>query len=160
LIWVDADTHVPAGSLRAAVETLATGRTVGGGAVVVLEGRHGRLISGLVRVWTVLSRRLGLAAGAFVFATREAFDAVGGFSESVYASEEIWFSRAITRWGRDRGLGFVLLDEHPVVTSRRKVDWYSKPTILGVMLLFTLFPFLTRSRRFCFLWYRRPDAAG
>ena len=91
-----------------------------------------------------------------MFASREAFDAVGGFSEKVYASEEIWFSRAVSRWGRERGLKFEVLEGHPAVTSQRKADWYPIRTIFGMALLFLIFPFLMRSRRFCFMWYRRP----
>ena len=89
----------------------------------------------------------------------DAFDAVGGFSEKVYATEEIWFSRAVSRWGRARGLEFELLTGHPAVTSPRKAEWYSVATIFGVLTLLTFLPFLTRSRLFCFMWYRRPGAA-
>jgi glycosyltransferase involved in cell wall biosynthesis len=159
LVWVDADTHLPADLLRAAIDRLAAGRTVGGGSVVEMDGPQRCCISGLVRLWTRIAIRWGLAAGAFVFALREAFDAVGGFSEKVYASEEIWFSRAISRWGRERGLTFEVLVEHPAVTSQRKTEWYSTPAIFGVLLLITVFPFLILSRRFCFMWYRRPASA-
>jgi hypothetical protein len=97
-----------------------------------------------------------LAAGSFVFVTREAFDAVGGFSEHVYASEEIWLSRAVARWGRERQLDFVILEDPPVVTSNRKAEWFSASAVLGTILLLLVFPLAVRSRRLCWLWYRRP----
>ena len=118
-MWVDADTHLPAGLLRAALDRLAEGRTVGGGSVVEMDGPQGRLVSGFVRLWT----------------------------------------RIALRWGRKRGLTFEVLVEHPAVTSQRKTEWYGAATILGVLLLITVFPFLILSRRFCFMWYRRPGAA-
>ncbi len=82
---------------------------------------------------------------------------MGGFSERVYASEEIWLSRALGRWGRPRGLPFVILRDHPVLTSGRKALWYPVPVLLAVMIGFLFFPFLVRSRRFCWLWYRGPS---
>ena len=62
---------------------------------------------------------------AVLVLVREGFEAVGGFSEAVYASEEIWFSRQLKRWGRERGLAFEVLDVDPVVTSARKLEWFS-----------------------------------
>jgi hypothetical protein len=110
----------------------------------------------MVRLWNAVSRGRRLAAGSFVFVLREAFEAVGGFSERVYASEEIWLSRAVKRWGRTRGLAFLILREHPVLTSGRKARWYPAPVVLAVAIGFLVFPFLVRSRRFCWLWYHRP----
>jgi hypothetical protein len=110
----------------------------------------------MVWLWNIVSRTRSLAAGSFVFARRDAFRAVGGFSEKVYASEEIWLSRALKRWGRRRGLPFVILRDHPVVTSGRKARWYPAPVMLALALGFLVFPFLVRSRRCCWLWYRRP----
>jgi hypothetical protein len=125
-----------------------------------MDGRSDPLLAAFVRLWTRVSLRWGLAAGSFVFSLREAFDAVGGFSEEIYASEEIWFSRAVKKWGKKRGLEFEMLTDHPAVTSPRKAEWYSGVTILFVLFLFAVFPFLVRSKRFCFLWYRRPGRAS
>lgn len=155
-IFVDADTHVPSGLLREALERLASGTVCGGGSTLVMDRTRSSLEARAIERWNAFSRRLRLAAGSFVFVRRDAFEAVGGFSEKVYASEEIWFSRAVTRWGRTRGLEFVILDAHPVVTSGRKGEWYPPVVLFGVILAILLFPFLLRSRTFCWLWYRRP----
>ncbi len=156
LVFVDADTHVPPSLLRRTLEAMATGAACGGGAGVEMEGVSDGLARRMVALWNLLSRGRRLAAGSFVFCLREAFDAVGGFSERVYASEEIWLSRALKRWGRPRGLGFPIL-EPAVVTSGRKARWYPAPVMLAVMLGFVLCPWLVRSRRYCWLWYRRPQ---
>ena len=155
LVFVDADTVVPPRLLERALRALAAGRTCGGGAEGVMEGVSG-LAARLVGLWNAFSRWRRLAAGSFVFVLREAFEAVGGFSESVYASEEIWLSRAVKRWGRRRGLTFEILQGDPVVTSGRKAHWYPAPVLIGVALFITLMPLALRSRRFCWLWYRRP----
>ena len=156
LLFVDADTEIPTALLQAALERLSSGQVSGGGATVAMEGIGRGLPSYLVSLWNALSRARHLAAGSFVFVLREAFDAVGGFSEKVYASEEIWLSRAVRRWGRPRGLRFEIIASPPVVTSGRKTEWYPTPVLLPVALLIMLMPFLLRSRRFCWLWYRRP----
>jgi glycosyltransferase involved in cell wall biosynthesis len=156
LVFVDADTLVPAPLLHEALEALVSGRACGGGAAVRMEGVSGGVMGRMVRFWNAVSSGRRLAAGSFVFVRREAFEAVGGFSERVYASEEIWLSRAVSRWGRPRGLPFVILRDHPVLTSGRKAAWYPAPLLLAVMVGFLLFPFLLRSRRYCWLWYQRP----
>lgn len=156
LVFVDADTRITGELLREALELLASGTTVGGGSVLRMECGGNRTGESLVRLWTWVSRRLRMAAGSFLFARRDAFDAVGGFPLGVYAGEELWLTRRLTRWGRQRGLGFRILEDHPVSTSGRKMAWFSGWTLLGSLLLFTICPFLTRSRRFCRVWYWRP----
>jgi len=157
LFFVDADTHVAPELLRDALERLASATACGGGSTVVMDRTHSALEDRVIDRWNRLSLRMRLAAGSFVFVLREAFDAVGGFSEKVYASEEIWFSRAVKRWGRPRGLDFVILDRHPVITSGRKGEWYPPPVLFFTLLAVLCFPFLLRSRTFCWLWYRRPE---
>ncbi|MHC4458541.1 MAG: glycosyltransferase, partial [Planctomycetota bacterium] len=76
--------------------------------------------------------------------------------EKVYASEEFWFSINYKRWGKKRGLGFKIIDTAPVITSTRKLDWYSSPRIILKLSLIVLCPFIIRSRTFCNLWYYRP----
>jgi glycosyltransferase involved in cell wall biosynthesis len=157
LLFVDADTLIPPELLVAALDCLRSGRACGGGSTVRLDGADPSCLAArLVRLWNRFSRWRKLAAGSFLFVTREAFEAVGGFSVQVYASEEIWLSRALGRWGRPRGLDFTILDGHPPVTSNRKVDWFPAAAILGSTLILLLFPFALRSRRLCWFWYRRP----
>jgi hypothetical protein len=125
-----------------------------------MEGVSGGVAGRMVRLWNAVSAGRRLAAGSFLFVRRDAFLAAGGFSERVYASEEIWLSREVKRWGRARGLPFVILRDHPVLTSGRKARWYPVPLLVAVGLGFLLFPPLVRSRRYCWLWYSRPAPAG
>jgi glycosyltransferase involved in cell wall biosynthesis len=156
LVFVDADTDVPAPLLADALVRLRSGSACGGGAAVVMEGVEEGFSAHLVSLWNAVSRARKLAAGSFLFVLREAFEAVGGFSEKVYASEEIWLSRALKRYGKRRGLSFEILQDHPVVTSGRKARWYPMPVLLSVAILILLMPLVLRSRRFCWLWYHRP----
>ena len=156
LVFVDADTLVPPPLLADALEALTSGRACGGGALVAMEPPPSGTAARLLTSWNALSRRSRLAAGSFLFARRDAFEAAGGFSLKVYASEEIWLSRALKRWGASRGLGFPILQTPPVVTSARKADWYSGGVLLGTALLLLICPFIVRSRALCWLWYARP----
>jgi hypothetical protein len=99
-------------------------------------------------------RALGIACGCFLFCTRGAFDAAGGFDETLFASEEITMSRALKRQGR-----FVVLRES-VTTSGRKLRMYSGKDVLrlfGSLLLAG--PKALRSRDALEVWYggRRED---
>jgi len=131
LIFVDADTIVNEAVVRAAVDALRGG-AVGGGAAVAFEGAvplYGKLLLP-VMVW--LFRATRWAAGCFVFCTRTAFVAVGGFDEAFYCAEELVFSRALKRQGR-----FVVLRQ-AVTTSGRKLRTHSVREILPLLGRFAL----------------------
>jgi len=153
LIFVDADTLVTETLTRAALGCLEAG-AVGGGCRVRLDGRlplYGRLlVASLLPVY----RALRLAAGCFIFCTRQAFDAAGGFDETLFAAEEAVLSRALRRQGR-----FVILDEY-VTTSGRKLRTHSGREILGGLLRLALTgPNAVRRRDGLEIWYgaRRKD---
>src|SRR5438105_14102323 len=150
LIFVDADTIVSESVLRAAIRVLHFG-AVGGGATVRFDGRIPLYARLLLFVGTWLFRAARLAAGCFLFCTRRAFDAVGGFDEGFYGAEEIVMSNALKRHGR-----FVVLRE-VVVTSGRKVRAHSGLDALRAFGDLALHG--PRSRRGLAIWYekRRED---
>ncbi len=125
-MFVDADTFVPARTVQAAAAAVQSG-AIGGGARVVFEGSvpfYARVLLPVI-LWIFRIRRF--AAGCFVFCTRDAFRATGGFDESLFASEEIGFSRALGRIG-----DFVILREH-VITSGRKLRAHSTLSMFRTM---------------------------
>jgi glycosyltransferase involved in cell wall biosynthesis len=153
LVFVDADTLVPHDTLLASLEALRAG-AVGGGALLRLDGFvpwHGRLLAALVTSGMALG---GLAAGCYLFCTRAAFEAAGGFDERLFATEEIALSRALRRQGR-----FVIL-RRSVQTSGRKLRTHSGWEIAR-LLLFVMRRGrrALRSRERLDLWYggRRVD---
>jgi glycosyltransferase involved in cell wall biosynthesis len=126
LIFVDADTSVLPETVRASLDAVQRG-AVGGGATVRLDGRlpwHGWIMLGVLRVTMRAGR---LAAGCYLFCTREAFDAAGGFDERLFATEELVLSRALGRLGR------VVILRESVVTSGRKLRTHSGWEILRLM---------------------------
>lgn len=159
LIFIDADTTAPASLIVAVLAALDSGAVCGGGARIGTSESLSPRIRRSLGSWNWLSRRLLWAAGSFVYCHREAWDAVGGFSDKVYAAEEIYFSKAMNRWARKNGQEFRILPI-PVDTSMRKMRWYTLRHLLSRLVLLAIFPWLNRSRRFCRLWYERPDAEG
>ena len=153
LIFVDADTLVSEAVVRSAVEALRSG-VVGGGAAVEFDGTvplYARLLLPVL-VWSF--RCAGLAAGCFLFCTRHAFAAVGGFDEAFYGAEELVMSRALKRQGR-----FVVLRQ-AVITSGRKLRTHSVREMLAILARLALRgPGAVKQRQGMDLWYaeRRED---
>lgn len=122
-IFVDADTLVNEHVVKAAVKALGDG-AIGGGASVRFDGSL-PLYARLLQPPSIrLARAARLAAGCFLFCTREAFEAVGGFDERFFCAEELVLGKALKRQGR-----FIVLRES-VTTSGRKLRDYPASKLL------------------------------
>jgi glycosyltransferase involved in cell wall biosynthesis len=158
LIFVDADTRIQPELLVEALRRLQSTACVGGGSVIKFEGDVSRIGRFGIAMWERISKLTRTAAGSFLFCRRDAFDAVGGYDQALYASEEVRFSRQLKKWGKNKGLTFIILDHAPALTSARKLNWYSGPQILGWVTLMIVMPLAVRSRKLCGFWYKRPQA--
>jgi hypothetical protein len=130
-VFVDADTIVTEVAVRAAMAAMRGG-AVGGGCAFRFDGRvplYGRVLAAIA---VPLYRTIRLASGCSLFCTREAFRAVGGFEETLFAAEELAMSQGLRRQGR-----FVILSES-VTTSGRKLRAYSGREMLGILLRLSL----------------------
>lgn len=147
LVFVDADTLVPEPALHAALDAIAAG-AVGGGARLRLRGRLAWHERATVALATWLLRRARIAPGCFIFCTRTAFDAAGGFDERYYAGEDVVLSRALARCGR-----FVIV-RAPVLSSARKLRTHTTIDHLRLLLRFAWRRgALLRSKHGLDLWY-------
>lgn len=147
LLFLDADTILPAETLKAALAEL-DGGAAGCGVSVEFDVQQRILVR--ILSWTILKIvwLMGAAAGCCIFVTREMFDTVGGFPEDFYASEELWFCRAVKREGR-----FTLL-KNTVTTSGRKMNYHSTAKILWMITkISVLGPRALKSRKHLGLWY-------
>jgi len=127
--FVDADTQVNEQAIRAALAALRSG-AAGGGCVFEFDGSiplWGRLIH---RLAVKLARIIRWAGGCFHFCTREAYQATGGFSEALYAGEDIAFCQALKKVGR------FVVPKPTVITSGRKLSVVSLREV--VMLVLTI----------------------
>lgn len=124
--FVDADTQANEAAIRAALGAMRGG-AVGGGCVPDLDGTiptWGRIIHYFA---CKAGRLIRLVGGCFVFCTRKAYEATGGFSESLYAGEDIAFVRALEKVGR------FVVPKPTVVTSARKLDVVGPWQVIGLL---------------------------
>jgi glycosyltransferase involved in cell wall biosynthesis len=153
LIFVDADTVISSRVLHGTLEAIQRG-AVGGGARLTVDGwipLYGRM---LLTITGVVMRTADLIAGCYFFCTRAAFDAAGGFDESVYAAEELVLSRRLAR------IGWITILDAPVVTSGRKLREHSGWDVVRLLgALVRRGPAVVRTRDDLALWYgkRRND---
>jgi len=152
-IFVDADTIVSKAVVRAAVDAMRGG-AAGGGASVQFDVGVPRYAKLLMPVLAWFYRAAGLAAGCFLFCSRDAFLTVGGFDEAFFGAEEIVISRALRNHGR-----FVVLRE-AVTTSGRKLRTHSGVEVFKILVRLALRgPQAVKQREGMELWYaqRRQD---
>ena len=156
IIFVDGDTRISTALLIKTLTALESGKCCGGGTIVEYDECLSPWPKRVLKLWLFFSETFKWACGAYVFCKREAFLETGGFDERYYASEEIFFSRALQLWGRKRGQSFVILKE-PIITSNRKAEWYSEREMLFIILGMFFYFRPLRSRNACYkMWYRRP----
>jgi hypothetical protein len=107
-----------------------------------------------VGAWNFLSRRARWAAGSFIFCEAAAFRRLGGFSQELYAAEEIDLFRRLKRVARRERREIVILHRHPLLTSGRKAQLYTKREHFTFMLKTLLLGGRNlRSRESCYAWY-------
>ena len=134
LIFADADTVVNVEVVRAAVQAMRNG-AVGGGSGMRFDEPVPRYAQFVLQVIMRVFRWAGLAAGCFLFCTRSAFTAVGGFDENYFGAEELVMSRALKKLGRQGK--FVILKQ-TVTTSARKLRTYSTRETIKMMATMAL----------------------
>ena len=128
--FVDADTQVNEQAVRAGLEILRSG-AAGGGCVFEFDGPIPLWARIIHPFGVAMGRLLGLTGGCFVFCTREAYIAAGGFSEHLHAGEDLAFVQALKKVGR-----FVLA-KPTVVTSARKLSAVGFWEAIAVLLAIT-----------------------
>lgn len=153
LVFVDADSFPSPELFLDMIREVRGGRCVAGGSTIAFEGAT-RLTATMARGWNTLSRLTHWAAGSFVFCDAATFRSVGGFCLALYAAEEIDLFRRLKRVARQRGQRVVILHEHPLRTSDRKVRLYSWGEVLRFLVRTVLRGGRTlRSADECFVWY-------
>lgn len=151
-VFVDADTSISAPLLLAALDALQSEEVVGGGACIRGDRKADIFTAFGIVGWNAVSRISKVAAGCFVYTRADAFHATGGFPEDRYAGEELVLSRRVRKWGKKHGMRFHIIQEHPVTTSLRKLDWYSPAQIFKQVLL-VMIPGALKSKKRLNAWY-------
>jgi len=152
IFFVDADSYPTAELFRDAAEAIRAGCLAGGATVALEDAPSAAALA--VGFWNGLSRVTRWAAGSFIFCEARTFREAGGFSEELYASEEIDLFRRLKRISRRERRRIVILHRHPLRTSGRKLRLYGWGELLRFMAKTVLSRGRTlKSRSDCFAWY-------
>ncbi|MGE3840326.1 MAG: glycosyltransferase [Vicinamibacterales bacterium] len=153
LVFVDADSHPSKGLVKTMLDAMRSGRHLAGGSTIAFA-EASLSTAWMARGWNTVSRTMRWAAGSFVFCEADAFRAVGGFSTVLFAAEEIDLFRRLKRLAKARRRRVLILSEHPLLTSSRKVSLYSWREVARFLIRTVLHGGRTlRNAKECFVWY-------
>ena len=120
LAFVDADARIHPETFNAIDDAMRSGRYVAGASGITLE----RMSLGIATTYAVLVGFVlltGMDTGV-TFYRRDAFEAVGGYRETMLFAEDIRILFDHLRWGRRRGLRLTRLRQAKAIFSTRKFD--------------------------------------
>src|SRR5208282_5356154 len=114
LIFVDADSYPSAGLFEEVAEQIRSCRCLAGGATVRMDEKY--WVAGFFTwLWNYSSRMGSWLAGSFIFIEASVFREIGGFSNELFAAEELDLSKRLKRLSRETGRNIVILHRHPLV---------------------------------------------
>ena len=153
LIFVDADSHPSAELFAEVANEIQSGTCLAGGATIRLDRKY--FIAELIApLWNLTSRWRRLLAGVFIFVETTAFRELGGFSNELFAGEELELSLRLKKMAKKMGKRVVVLYRHPLVTSARKMQLYTLRQHLAFLFCVVFDPYhATTSREKAHLWY-------
>jgi len=131
LLFLDADSYPSVKLLSETLTIIESNQYVGCGTTVKVKG--GTVFNKLrMERLNPLFRLFNWSGGAYLLCRVDAFQALGGFSQDLYAYEEVDFVIRLKRYGRLQNQKFTVLHRYPVVTSGRKGEY-------RLSVIFTLF---------------------
>jgi len=154
LIFLDADTLPDPDLIYKALQNLKAQNCCGGGALLSFDKAENFIVNKIAAFFNFLIKKGKLAPGCFIYCPKEIFTAIGGFNEKIYASEEIWFSRNLKKWGKKHNKPFKVISDSKATTSGRKLNhpW----RLILAIILGLIFPFMVYFPKLCWFWYKRP----
>ena len=153
LLFIDADSHPGAELFCDVMDAIESGRWLAGGCRIRLETGY-PMGSFVTWVWNCVSRWRRLLAGSFIFCEANAFRELGGFSNELFAAEELDLSQRLRVLAKAQGKDIVILQRHPLITSARKIRLYSGREHLKFMWRVARnHREILRDREACHSWY-------
>jgi glycosyltransferase involved in cell wall biosynthesis len=113
IFFVDADTIINPAAVADCLRAMDKG-AVGGGGLVKVEGEVPFYVQLMMLAFYLPAKFGGFCGGAFMYCTRDAFLATGGFNEKLYWGEEGFFGFELKRRGR-----FVVIWRRVLTSGRR-----------------------------------------
>jgi len=151
LVFIDADTLVPERLFRRIADLLQDPRCIGG-AADALHSSNRIVVRLNLRFWRFIATMSGMAQGAAQFCRREAFEAAGGYDESLWMGEDVDFYWRLRKLAKRNHARVQFVRDICVYPSSRRFDrWPVWEILLRTNPLFIL---LFRRRRAAWKgWY-------
>jgi glycosyltransferase involved in cell wall biosynthesis len=121
LLFLDADTIIPRGCIKAVMEHLGAGDCVGGGFGADYRPKS-PLVAVYLRMWSSYASLRHMVQGFSLFCTSEAFRAIDGFDESLAMGEDNDFYWRLRAYAKSRGMKTVVPEDLLVSPSTRRFD--------------------------------------
>jgi glycosyltransferase involved in cell wall biosynthesis len=152
LVFVDADSRPTTELFADVAGQISSGTCLAGGATVLLDDGQW-LAKGVTGLWNLLSRSFRLLAGSFIFCETATFRQIGGFSQELFAGEELDLTQRLKKLAGENGKRIVILHRHPLATSARKIYLYSFREHFRLMARAAFNRRILTSREACHFWY-------
>jgi glycosyltransferase involved in cell wall biosynthesis len=152
LVFVDADSRPSEELFDEVASRISSGDCLAGGATVRLDDCHW-LAKSVNGFWNLLSRNFHLLAGSFIFCETATFQRLDGFSEELFAGEELELTQRLKKVAWENGKRIVILHRHALATSARKLYLYSYREHFRLMARAAFNRRILTSREACHLWY-------
>lgn len=146
-VFIDADVIVPDSLFVSILDAMDDPNWVGGGVEVEYRPRR-PIVRAYLGMWRILSRLTDMVQGATQFCRREAFEAVGGYDETVWIGEDVDFYWALKRHAKRTDGHVRVIREARVLPSTRRFDKWP----LWRILVFTNPLFIAAFRRWKRVW--------
>jgi glycosyltransferase involved in cell wall biosynthesis len=153
LIFVDADSFPTRELFARVADEIKSGKCVGGGCLIALD-QMWPVVFVVLGFWNLVSRVRKWAAGSFIFCEAETFRKLGGFSNDLFVTEELEFSKRLNQYARECGKRVKIITDVRMVTSARKMHLYARREHARFLLKALLLPkqvFFKREE--CHPWY-------
>lgn len=151
-IFVDADSHPSAELFSDVADSISAGGCLGGGSTMRMDERR-LLVDALAWLFNYVMRYGRWLAGSFIFIDAAVFRQLNGFSNELFAGEELELSKRLKAFSRQTGRRLVILHQHPLITSARKMRLYSFWDHLKLLFRVTWNRRVLTRRDACILWY-------
>jgi len=144
LLFIDADTYPRPGTISEMLHLIRADNHIGCGSTIkVVDAPFWYKIN--LEGHNIDWRLFKTCMGVFVLCRAETFHAIGGFSNDLYAFEDLDFVLRLKTYGRKQGKDFAVLHHYPVITSGRKGNLYGRWEMIKSSVI-ALWYFITKKK--------------
>ena len=119
IIFIDADSTPGKALFEATAVAMGKQEIIGGGTTIKYDVQNW-VVTIITVAWNAISRVMHWPAGSYIFLRTEDFNELNGFSDKLYASEELEFGGRLKKLAQQRDQHLQILTQTPLATSPRR----------------------------------------